>query len=356
MKFLVIRFSSIGDIVLASPALRCLKKQVITSEVHFLTKLSFKAVTEGNPYVDKFFYYDNNIDELIESLKQEKYDYVIDLHNNFRSGKIKRALGVKYYTIDKLNYEKFLLTKLRIDVMPRRHITLRSVDTLKEFGVRYDEAGLDYFIPEKDLIKEDDIPASHHAGYIAIVIGASYYTKKLPVEKLQALCKGIDHPIVLVGGKEDNDVGEKVANVDPGRIYNACGKFNLNESADLVRRSKLVISHDTGLQYIACAFNKPVLAIWGSTSPELDVEPFYAGPTPSMPQNDYIDGSRRQRHPSTGGNWQAPYENIRRVPKLRCQPCSKYGNKKCPLGHFKCMNQMDINYIINRVNKRLGRS
>jgi ADP-heptose:LPS heptosyltransferase len=355
MKFLVIRFSSIGDIVLASPVLRCLKKQVITSEVHFLTKSSFKIVTAANPYIDKFFYYEDNLEELIEQLKLEEYDYVIDLHNNFRSNKIKRALGVKSYTIDKLNAEKFLLTKFRINIMPKRHITLRSMDTVEEFGVKYDNAGLDYFIPDTDLIKENDLPASHHAGFIAIVIGASYYTKKLPVHKLQELCRGIDHPIVLVGGKEDAEIGAQVAEIDAGKIYNACGKFNVNESADIVRRSKLVISHDTGLQYIAVAFNKPVLAIWGSTSPLLDVEPFYPQPTPAASHNDSSETSYRRVHPSKGGDWQAPYENIIRQPKLKCQPCSKYGNKKCPLGHFKCMNQMDINYIISRVNYRLGR-
>ncbi len=345
MKFLVIRFSSIGDIVLASPVLRCLKKQVITSEVHFLTKSSFKIVTAANPYVDKFFYYNDNIDEVIDSLKKEEYDYVIDLHNNFRSNKIKRALGVKSQTIDKLNVEKFLLTKLHINIMPKRHITLRSMDTVAEFGVQYDNAGLDYFIPERDTIKETDLPASHLAGFIAIVIGASYYTKKLPQHKLIELCNGIDHPIILVGGKEDSETGEQVAAVDTGKIYNACGKFNLNESADIVRRSKLVISHDTGLQYIAAAFNKPVLAIWGSTSPMLDVEPFYAAKSPV---------SLRETSPSFEGV-ESPHENIIRQPKLKCQPCSKYGNKKCPLGHFKCMNQMDINYIISRVNNRLGR-
>src|SRR6478672_8574739 len=92
MKFLVIRFSSIGDIVLASPVFRCLKKQVDTAEVHLLTKRSFKAVTEANPYIDKFFYLDNEIDQLISMLVNEDYDYVIDLHNNFRSQKIRRAL------------------------------------------------------------------------------------------------------------------------------------------------------------------------------------------------------------------------------------------------------------------------
>lgn len=336
MKFLVIRFSSIGDIVLASPVLRCLKKQVITAEVHFLTKTSFAAVTIANPYVDRFHYFDDNMEQLISDLKKESFDYVIDLHNNFRSLKIKRALGVKAYTIDKLNIQKLLLTKFRINLMPGRHISLRSLDTLSAFGVEDDGGGLDYFIPEKDKVKESDIPASHLAGYIAIVIGASYHTKKLPVHQLKKLCAGIYHPVMLIGGKEDVVIGQEVADIDPVKIYNACGKFNLNESADLVRRSKLVISHDTGLQYIACAFNKTVLAIWGSTSPRLDVEPYYS-----------------KAFSKTAS--ETPYENIIRQPELRCQPCSKYGNKKCPLGHFKCMEQMDIQYIVDRVDRRLGR-
>lgn len=336
MKFLVIRFSSIGDIVLASPVLRCLKKQVVTAEVHFLTKTNFKAVTVANPYVDKFFYYDKDINAVIELLKNEQYDYVIDLHNNFRSNKVKRALDAKSYTIDKLNFEKFILTKLHINIMPGRHITQRSLDTVAHFGVKDDGGGLDYFIPEEERVSEADIPASHHAGYIALVIGASYHTKKLPVHKLIELCSGMDHPIILVGGKEDAEIGEKVAETAAGKVYNGCGKFSLNESADLVRRSKLVISHDTGLQYIASALNKTVLAVWGSTSPKLDVEPYYSKP--------FLSSQK-----------ELPYENIIRQPKLWCQPCSKYGNKKCPLGHFKCMEQMDIDYIINRANYRLGR-
>lgn len=316
MKFLVIRFSSIGDIVLASPVLRCLKQQVSTAEIHFVTKRSFAAVTEANPYIDKFFYLDNDLSILVDELKNEDYDYVIDLHNNFRSNKIRRALKKQSYSIDKLNWQKFLLTKLRINLMPGKHITERSLDTVSVFGVKNDGKGLDYFIPAKDMIQEDDIPASHHAGYIAIVIGASYATKKLPVYKLQELVKQIDFPIILVGGKEDVAEGEAVAAVEPGKVYNACGKFNLNESADIVRRSRLVISHDTGLQYIACAFNKPVVAVWGSTSPKLNVEPYYAASVVNRYENVLVD--------------------------LNCQPCSKYGTRKCPLGHFKCMHLQDV--------------
>jgi ADP-heptose:LPS heptosyltransferase len=334
MKFLVIRFSSIGDIVLASPVLRCLKKQIVTSEIHFLTRSDFKIVTEANPYADRFFYYDDNLYTLIRELKKERYDYVIDLHNNFRSNKIKRAIGAPFFTIDKLNWQKLLLTKLHVDFMPGRHITTRSLDTVARFGVKDDGGGLDYFIPAKDIIRESDIPTSHLAGYVAIVIGASYHTKKLPVHKLIALCGSIHHPIILLGGKEDLMNGELIAATNKPKIYNACGKFNLNESADLIRRAKLVVSNDTGLQYIASAFRKPTLAIWGSTSPRLDVEPYYG--------SEYL---QRQK--------ELPYENIF-VPGLKCQPCSKYGNDKCPLGHFKCMEQQDVEHIVQRVNYRLG--
>lgn len=331
MKFLIIRFSSIGDIVLASPVFRCLKTQAQTAEIHFLTKQSFKAVTEANPYIDRFFYFDKDLGAVIDQLKLEDYDYVIDLHNNIRSNKVKRALKKQSFTINKLSIEKFLLTRLGINRMPPRHITQRSLDTVASFGVKDDGLGLDYFIPPSCRIKDNDIPTSHQAGYIALVIGASYFTKRLPQEKLQELCKLITHPIILLGGKEEKETGDAIAAADPVKIYNACGKFSLNESADLVRRSKLVISHDTGLQYIACAYRKPVLAIWGATSPKLAVEPYY--------------GTKQMAG-------EALYENII-VPNLSCQPCSNYGTKKCPKGHFKCMRQQDMPLIAEMALRRI---
>lgn len=332
-KILVIRFSSIGDIVLASPVFRCLKKQVADAEVHFLTKASFKPVTEANPYIDKFHYLGKYLNALISELKEENYDHVIDLHNNFRSVKVRKALKGKVKVIDKLNIEKFLLTKLSINIMPKRHITLRSLDAVKHLGVEDDGGGLDYFIPAREVVSEVDIPTSHQAGYLALVIGGSYHTKKLPNHKLAELCGLLDYPVMLLGGPEDREAGEVISRQDPVKIYNACGKFSLNESADLVRRSKLVISHDTGLQYIACAFGKQVLAIWGGTSPKLDVEPYYgsAGRDQAVPQ----------------------YENI--FLDLRCQPCSKYGTDTCPLLHFNCMEKLDMNLLAQKAHIRLGK-
>lgn len=329
MKFLIIRFSSIGDIVLTTPVVRCLKKQVVTAEVHYLTKPSFRPIVETNPYVDKVHYLQDDFDAMVASLQAEDFDYVIDLHHNLRTLKVKRALGKKSFSFNKLNIEKWLLTNLKINRMPDVHIVDRYLATLQSFGVRNDGGGLDYFIPGEDKVKESDIPTAHHAGYIGVVIGAALNTKKYPLEKLKALCASIQHPIILLGGKEDAEQGEAIAEADKVKIYNACGKFNLNESADLVRRARLIITNDTGLMHIAAAFNKPIISLWGNTVPEFGMYPY-------MP-------ARQQLY------------DIMEIKGLSCRPCSKIGYNKCPKGHFKCMQLITPESVLDKVNERLGR-
>ena len=321
MRLLFIRFSAIGDIVLASPALRCAKQQIPGVEIHFLTKKSMKAVSEANPYVDRFHYFDKDLSATIQELKACKFDYIIDLHKNLRTLRIRLALGVPYLSYNKLSVEKFLLTKFQVNRMADRHISMRSVDTLAPLGVSYDGKGLDYFVPS-EVIQ----PVFFPEGYVALVIGASYATKKLPLESLKVLCSQIPHPIVLVGGKEEVADGEALALLDPTRIVNTCGAYSLHESALIVSKARLVISHDTGMLYIACAFEKNVIAIWGATSPALQVEPF-------MP-----DDSKAQ-----------VFQSI--VPALTCQPCSNFGTKTCPKGHFSCMKQQDLPEIARQVEQ-----
>jgi heptosyltransferase-2 len=218
--------------------------------------------------------------------------------------------------------------------MPKVHIIDRYMETVAPFGVYNDGEGMDYFIPENERVPLRDIPASHHAGFLSIVIGASFYTKKLPVHKLQELCQKINHPIILLGAKEEREEGEAIASVDPIKVYNACGKFSLHESADLVRQSKLVIAHDTGLMHIAAALKKEVIAVWGSTTPSLGMTPYY--------------GKAFLHHnPNPSDDAQ--------VHKLWCRPCTKIGRHKCPQGHFKCMKNMDIDAIVANVEKRLQR-
>jgi ADP-heptose:LPS heptosyltransferase len=329
VKILIIRFSSIGDIVLTTPVIRCLKKQLPNAEVHYLTKYSFRGIIESNPYIDSLHLLDENLDQVIALLQEEDFDYVIDLHHNLRTLKVKRALGKTVaFSFNKLNIQKWLLTAIKVNVMPNVHIVDRYMETVKPLGVKNDGKGLDYFIPEKDIVPDNDIPAAHSLGFIGVVIGAALNTKKLPIEKLKQLCGEINHPIILLGGPEDRADGEEIASVDPVKIYNSCGKFNLNESADLVRRSKLIITHDTGLMHIAAAFKKPIISVWGNTVPGFGMTPYYGFATQP--------------------------ENMMEVKGLSCRPCSKIGYNKCPLGHFKCMNKQDIEKIINIVSMRIS--
>ncbi len=329
MKFLLIRFSSIGDIVLTTPIIRCLRKTYPEAEIHFLTKRSFKGILENNPYIDKFHLLEEDLDSVITELKEEAFTHIIDLHHNLRTLRVKRALNkVPVFSFNKLNTRKFIYTNLKINTLPQKHIVDRYFESVETLGIKDDGLGLDYFIPDIDKVKQDDIPTSHSAGYIAIVIGAALATKKMPVHKLKELCSAINHPVILLGGKEDYLDGKEIAVVDDVKIYNACGKFNLNESADLLRNAKLVITHDTGLMHIAAALQKPIISVWGNTVPAFGMYPWY-------------------------GKFSKQHYDVVEVKKLWCRPCSKIGYKKCPKGHFKCMEQIDVNEIVNLLRHRM---
>ena len=328
MRLLFIRFSSIGDIVLTTPAVRCAKQQIPGVEIHFLTKLAMKDLVEANPYIDQCHYLDQDIKETIGSLKKISFDYIIDLHHNLRSWKIKNALGVTFYSYKKLSIRKLLLAKLHINLLPDTHVCDRYLDTLKHLGVANDGKGLDYFFPANNKFSAAFLPTSHQAGFIAFVIGASYANKKMPVAKWIKLAQQLNRPIVLVGGKADKADGETISTTNTSNIYNACGKYDLLESASIIQMANVVVAHDTGFLHVAAALKKPTITIWGATSPALQFEAYY-------PNNSSI------HH----------YNSI--VPNLSCQPCTKQGSNQCPKGHFACMQLQDINVITSKVNDLL---
>jgi len=332
-KVLIIRFSSIGDIAWTSPVVRCTKKQLPGVELHYCTKLRYKSLVEANPYIDKIYYLEDKLGDLIKKLKKEKYDFIIDLHRNIRTKLIKLNLRTKSKAYDKLRIKRLLYTNFQINFMPNCHVVDRYFDAASPLGIENDDEGLDYFIPEKDEVEMAWLPRSHQKGYVAFVIGATGWTKILPFKKMVELCDKINKPIVLVGGKEDFEAGDKLeqffnastndALVDEGlkqlgkktRIFNGCGKFNLSQSASLVRQAEVVFGHDTGLTHIAAAFKKTIFSIWGGT----------------VPNNFYPYGTRFFL-----------IENN----KLTCRPCSKSGRSKCPKGHFKCLEDLVFDFNI----------
>lgn len=334
MKILILRFSSIGDIVLTTPVIRAIKNQLEEVELHFATKSGYEKLLVNNPHLDKIHLLKAGLFELISALRKEKFDLVIDLHHNMRTLAIKATLGVKSKSYQKLNIEKWLSVNFKINKLPAKHIVDRYMDTVAHLGVKTDGEGLDYYIPEIDQVDIDWLPEPYREGFVAFTIGGKYATKRLPKERIIELCDRINKPIVLLGDDNDAQIGVEVETFfkrEEGAneytegldalgkraiVFNACGKFNFNQSASLIKQARWVFTHDTGLMHVAAAFQKEIFSIWGNTIPEFGMYPYKTKFT--------------------------IFENK----KLDCRPCSKIGFDNCPKGHFKCMTEVTFDFYL----------
>jgi ADP-heptose:LPS heptosyltransferase len=325
-KVLIIRFSSIGDIVLTSPVIRCLKNQSPETEIHYLTKKQNHSLLIANPYISKIWLLDDNFTELITGLKACKFNFVIDLHKNFRSRYVIVKLGKPSASFPKLNFRKWLLVNTKINILPDVHVVDRYFIALQKSGIRNDGQGLDYFIPKAEEVDLSGILPGHDAKYIAFSIGGKHNTKIFPEDKIITVCKNIDKPIILLGGAEDKARAERIISQCGSNVINGCGIFTINQSASLIRQSAKVITNDTGLMHITAAFRKPIISLWGNTVPAFGMYPY-------LP-DEFCNNSR-----------------IYEVKDLSCRPCSKLGYDRCPKHHFRCMNDQDVDLIIKSLHE-----
>lgn len=310
MKILVIRFSSMGDIIYTTPVVRCLKQQIPNAEVHFLTKPAFQYIYHNNPYVDKLLLLKPTLSETIIDIKAEAYDYIIDLHNNLRTALIKLRTGTKSSTYKKYTIRKWLSLRFNLKLVPNTHLVDRYLKTVAFLGVSNDGQPINYYVNAGHYLNKL-LPSSHQNAFIAFVIGATHFTKRLPNSKIISICRELKLPVVLLGGNDVKSNGDEIAAQSGDKIYNACGITSLDESVFLVSKAQSIIGFDTGLTHIAEAFDKPIVSIWGGTVPEL------LGVQPYMVKQAFVAGT-----------------------DISCRPCSKFGLEKCPLGHFKCMNEL----------------
>jgi ADP-heptose:LPS heptosyltransferase len=322
-KILIVRFSSIGDIVLTTPIIRCANKQLPDSEIHVVIKESFKETLVNNPYIHKLFTFKKDISELYKKLKDEGYSTIIDLHKNKKSLRLRYHLGVKSYSLNKINVPKFLAVNFKwLNVLPNKHIVERYFEVIEPLGVKNDYFGLDYFIAENEKIDICSVaPTLQTSSFVALVAGGSYYTKQIPLNKLQEICKNIHQPILILGSKTDHGTGESLEKTF-SHVKNLCGHLSLNQSASIISQANWVITPDTGLMHIAAAFNRKIISIWGNTIPQFGMVPYLPHEENVILENNH----------------------------LKCRPCSKLGYKTCPAIHFKCMNDIDVVKATSKVN------
>ncbi len=331
LKILIIRLSSLGDVVLTTPVPRLLRKKFPNSEIHFITKSEYSDIYINNNNVNKVINLEQNLKKTIKVLKSKKYDLIIDLHNNIRSNIIKYSLSAKCLTYDKQSLKRWILTNLKYKTSIK-HIVKSNIETLLNLKINDDGEGLDLFLNEKDMVDIKTFPPYFRNGFYVLVIGAKHENKKLPLEKIIELCDKINKPIILIGGFEEVSYSKKIEfffnseNVRDDevfqklnkktKIYNLCGKLSIMQSAWILKLSNVVYTNDTGFMHIAAALKKKVVAIMGPTHPDIGFYPYKT--------NFYV------------------YQNT----NLNCRPCTKIGLSKCPAGHFKCMKELKFDHII----------
>lgn len=321
-KILIIRLSSIGDIVLTSPVVRALKNQLPDAEIHFLLKKQFQVVMESNPYITKIHHYMGK-KETLKVLKEEHFDYVVDLQHNFRSRQIVGGLRINHSRLNKLNVRKWLLVNLKIHAMPNLHIVDRYFNVVKPLNVVNDNQGLDFFIPQSEEVDTGDLPAVFEDGFVAVALGGAHETKRIPVDKVVEICRILFKPVILLGGNDVAEEGDEIENRLGERVYNACGQFSLYQSASLLKHADCLLTGDTGMMHIGAALNVPIASLWGNTVPEFGMYPYM-----------------RDRY----------LFRLFEVHSLKCRPCSKLGYKKCPRKHLKCMNCIEAQEVADWIN------
>ena len=329
-KILVIRLSSLGDVILTLPFIKVIKEIFPDSEINYITKASYSEIIKFTPLIKKLIIVDDELNfkglkELRKKLSNEKYDLVIDLHNNLRTFYIKLFLRghARVISFKKFSIRKFLLVKFKINLMKDLPpIYVRYIQTLLKIpGISSDisRIGLtqDLYTDSQSkqnlekILNENNIPIDKQL--ICIIPGSKHFTKTYPAENYVELIRKFDktkYSIILIGKGNDKVIIDSVKSKCDNNVYDFCNNLSLIELAELVKKCSIVIGGDTGPIHIAESLNIPLLMIVGSSVREFG---FY-----------------------TQSKGAIVLENK----NLKCRPCSHVGRDKCPKGHFKCMKEI----------------
>ncbi len=308
-KILIIRLSSLGDILLTTPLIRSLKKQYPYLQIDFLLRTQYKDVLTNSPYINKIFCYEPGSVEkkqLERNLAEQNYELIVDLQNNLRSASISSNINAKKIRFDKKSFQKMLLVNFKINKLKdASQISVRYAQSIEGFTL--DNEGLDLFTKENSSNKFED-----NKKYVGFCPGSRHFTKMWPEDyyiQLGCLLNNKGYSAALLGGKSDLDVCYNISGSIPNSI-NLCKDDNILQTAADMQKCNAVVCNDSGLMHTACAVRVPVLAFFGSTVKEFGFSPY-------KNRNSILENN-----------------------SLTCRPCSHIGRESCPKGHFKCMLEL----------------
>ena len=324
---LVIRLSSIGDIVLTTPLLRSLKVAFPEARIDYCTKVPYASLLAENPRISSIY--------TLEEPPSGSYDLVVDLQNNLRSHAIVRSLRRQHLVhYRKANWKKWLLVQCKINIYGSyRSVVDRYRDALKEFALSGDSLGCELYPSLSDRAFACTVVDGNRKT-LALCFGAKHFTKRYPPRSFAALLTLLlsETPmlVLLLGGKEDAPQASEIIEALPAAfrpmVLNLAGSCSLMQSAAILERSDAILCNDTGLMHIASAFGKKLFLLFGSSSASFGFLPCHAS------------------------------YDLFQVEGLSCRPCSHIGRDCCPKGHFRCMNDLSQSFIAGKILDYLKQS
>lgn len=333
-KILIIRLSSIGDVLLTTPFIRQTRKTFPKAQIDYIIKEEYVELLEMNPNIDNLLTIDtktgsHGLRELKKSLLEIDYDYVFDLHNNFRSNYLKRGLRTEHrYTIKKNKIIQFLYVYFKINwyekIIPMAE---RYLAVGKSVGIEDDGIGLELYWRKSldNSVKNvfDKIARIEKDRFFTFAPGAGFFTKRWPVEYYKRLIKDLmdkySCKVLILGSELDNRQGKYLAENE--NVFDLTGQLSLLQSAIVISKSKALVTNDTGLMHMATAVKTPLLAIFGSTVKEFGFFPYRSKSV--IVENE----------------------------GLSCRPCSHIGRHSCPKKHFKCMKELTPDIVMRNFEK-----
>jgi len=336
-KILIIQTAFIGDVILTTSLVEATKKIFPGAAIHFIAIPSTGNIIETHPLVDKLWIFDKrgrdrgliNLFRFAKKLRVENYDLALVPHRSLRSAvlafwaKIPRSIGftrsaAPFLFTDKIIYHQDI------------HEVERNLSLLTPFRESFSKVMPRIYPDDTDILEIDRFVAENALNpddvWIAIAPGSIWATKRWLKEGFTELCHKLgqhqDVRIILIGGPDDRLLCEWIRKASEVKTVNTAGRFTLRQSAEIIRRCRLIVTNDSGPLHIGVGVDTQVLAIFGPTVPAFGFYPYG--------ENDII------------------FEK-----KVYCRPCSIHGGDKCPTGTFLCMKSITANQIYREILKIL---
>lgn len=317
-KILVIRLSSLGDVLLASPAVRAIRKRFPDARVDFLTKAHFAPLFRNNPHVSRVIGLGSGDAQGIFHMRhglKTGYDLIVDLHGNLRSRILTGGPGMpRILRTKKYSLRRRLLACSHVNLMKKAPcVAERYLACLESIGARDDGLGLEFHPDESAVRRAEGLLARsgvREKEAIGLAVGSRWYTKKWPLDHLIGLVKLMQgEKFILLGSGEDNETACALAAALPGRTVNFTGMTDIATAGALIRSCRALVANDSGLMHLGCAVGTPVVALFGSTVREFGFFPFRA-------------------------------RAVVLEKPLKCRPCTTQGREHCRLGTLECLESI----------------